>query len=134
MPRAYFTARNSSGMNSLWVTDGTTAGTYEITGVLGANATSGLNPADLAALGQRIAFSGSGTDQRGVWLSDGTAAGTIEINIPTTNPPSSNPQSGPPSPNATGGLLPHDLTAFGDRVLFFGTSAPHHHGTFITDG
>jgi hypothetical protein len=36
------------------VTDGTSAGTHEVTGVVGANATVGLNPADLAVFGDRL--------------------------------------------------------------------------------
>jgi ELWxxDGT repeat protein len=119
MPTAYFTARNSSGLTSLWVTDGTSAGTREVSGVVGANPTTGLNPTDLALLGDRVAFSGSDVSgQRGAWISDGTAAGTTEL-IPTAQ-------------NS------YDFTTFGNRVLFFDVTlaapAELHHRTYITDG
>jgi ELWxxDGT repeat protein len=68
----------------LWVTDGTAAGTHEVTGISGANSTSGLAPGDMTVFNGKVLFSGidanndTGLDN-GLWVTDGTAAGTYEL-------------------------------------------------------
>ncbi len=65
----------------LWVTDGTVAGTHELTiatGNLG-----GLQPADFTVFNGQVLFEGfdydPSTPHRGLWVTDGTQAGTHEV-------------------------------------------------------
>ena len=67
-----FTAGDSSGASGLWISNGTSAGAYELV--------SGVTPANLTALGDRMIFS-SGSD---LWSTDGTVAGTQKIGSGTT--------------------------------------------------
>jgi ELWxxDGT repeat protein len=62
--RVYFIANTPSSGRKLWVSDGTTAGTYPI------NASP--TPNFMAPLGTKVIFSAS----RQIWVSDGTEAGT----------------------------------------------------------
>jgi hypothetical protein len=62
----------------LWVTDGTAAGTHEITGIAGVAAL-GLDPFHVTAYNSSIIFRGNSSDHPGLWISDGTAAGTHQI-------------------------------------------------------
>jgi ELWxxDGT repeat protein len=48
-----FSALDASGNDGLWVTNGTAAGTHELTGISGANS-GGLDPTDLTPYGQNI--------------------------------------------------------------------------------
>jgi ELWxxDGT repeat protein len=122
--KALFSGVNTNGQAGLWVTDGAGAGTHELTGISGANMTSGLQPGDLTVFTPgsfgfspaRALFNGlNASGVRGLWVTDGTAAGTHEV--------------------ATfgGGTFgtagPDDLTTFGNRasgcheVLFLATNA-----------
>ena len=74
-----FQGVDSSGHAGLWETDGTVAGTFELTGIAGAPST-GLDPAELAPLNANEAMF-NGLDKSGLsglWETDGTAAGTHE--------------------------------------------------------
>ncbi|MGH7062597.1 MAG: hypothetical protein ACREET_00815 [Stellaceae bacterium] len=72
---------NESPQANLWVTDGTSAGTRELT-VAGALSI-GLNPTGFAVLGARVLFSGANArDFIGLWTTDGTAAGTGQVVVP----------------------------------------------------
>ena len=74
---ALFAARDTAGNEALWRTDGTTAGTVELTPA-GANAY--FDPQSLARIGNRVVFLGGKADgSRSVWSSDGTNAGTTVI-------------------------------------------------------
>ena len=81
------------------MTNGTVAGTHELTGIAGAGTTAGgFDPSGFTVYDGVVLFSGvdsSGHDE--LWTTNGTAAGTTEIN------PSSAAQSL--------GLSPLDLTA-----------------------
>ena len=63
-----------AGLSGLWVTNGTAAGTHEITGTGDADP-SGLNPTDLTVFGNEVLF--NGLDQNGhpqLWVTNGTRA------------------------------------------------------------
>ena len=96
-----------TGLAGLWVTNGTAAGTHEITGIADADP-SGLDPTDLTVFGNEVLF--NGLDQNGdrqLWVTDGTAAGTQELTgIPGANS----------SANASG-IAPSDLTVFNGEVF-----------------
>src|SRR5262249_25022815 len=110
--------------DGLWVTDGTAAGTHEITGISGAS-TSGifktLSYPDLTVFNNDVLFEGVYDARKfGIWVTNGTAAGTHEItNIN--------------GPNA-GGLNPLDLTIFKGQALFENIDAAGNRGLWVTDG
>ena len=83
----------------MWETDGTVAGTHELTGIAGAQTKgSGLSPTDLTVLNGQVLFSGvDSAGHTGLWTTDGTAAGTHEL----TNVGGA----------STKGLAPFDLTS-----------------------
>jgi ELWxxDGT repeat protein len=122
---ALFDGIDQSAHHGLWVTNGTAAGTHELTGISGANSSgvfSGFPSPDFTVLNGQVLFRGidtSGND--GLWASNGTAAGTHEI---------------------TGiggaytgqfGLQPYGLTPFNGEVLFEGIDANGNNGLWETD-
>ena len=105
-----------SGSGGLYATDGTTAGTAEI---------SPVQASELVSLGNEAVFaSNTGNTEFGV--TDGTAAGTTGLTV-----------AGLPSGVS---LSPYDLTRFGSQVLFFGSDITANGGTgssyglWTTDG
>jgi hypothetical protein len=88
----------------LWVTNGTSAGTHELTGIAGALNGVELNPTDLTVLNGEVLFSGDGGNLggRNLWETDGTAAGTHRLNVPSIL--------------TQGGLAPTDSTSFTELV------------------
>jgi ELWxxDGT repeat protein len=91
-----FSARNVEPANGLWVTNGTAAGTYELTGYSGAPS-SGLSPTDFTDFNGEVFFvAGDASNHVGLWLTNGTGAGTGEL-VSNASP--------------TLGLSPYDLTA-----------------------
>jgi ELWxxDGT repeat protein len=105
-----FAGLDKNGDNNLWVTDGTAAGTSEISiAGVGSEGLFGLPPASPYFAGSpdgRVLF--SGIDAKGdfnLWVTNGTAAGTSDISLATQDP---------------GGLNPQFLTVFGSKVLFEG--------------
>jgi len=112
-----------SGRAGLWETDGTAAGTFELTGIVGTFGT-GLYPVNFKPLNaNEVLF--NGTDKSGLsglWESDGTAGGTHEL-------------TGIANAAATGaGLFPYGLTAYDGKVLFTGYDAAGALGLWVTDG
>ena len=99
---AYFTvggATNGSANGTLWLTDGTAAGTQTIAQLTGNSALSGQ--ATIAALGNKLLFTNNLTD---VWLTDGTAAGTTHITGGFTN-------------------IATVMTTFDNKVFFYASTA-----------
>ena len=96
------------------MTDGTSAGTHEITG--GANASSnGLNPGNFIAYNGGMLFEGydasSGNPPFGsqtLWTTDGTSAGTHELAVQGAS---------------AAGLRPSQMTLFNGKVVFTGHDA-----------
>ncbi len=115
-----FNGLDAAGNNGLWVTDGTAAGTHELTGIRGANA-AGVNPHYMTVFKSKVLFEGIEADgTRGLWVTDGTAAGTHEL----TGIRGANPS----------GLSPAYLTAFKGEVLFNGVNNAGDRGLWVTNG
>src|ERR1700747_3795292 len=76
---AFFNGVDATGFNGLWVTNGTAAGTFELTGISGAS-TNGIDPSYLTLFNGEALFLGFDTaGDDGLWVSNGTAAGTFEL-------------------------------------------------------
>ena len=115
-----FNATDASGQNGLWVTNGTAAGTHELTGIIGANS-NGLAPYDLTVFNGEVLFNGTdASGQNGLWVTNGTAAATYEL-------------TGIIGVSANG-LSPAELTVFNGEVLFNGTDASGQNGLWVTNG
>jgi ELWxxDGT repeat protein len=111
---ALFNGLDTSGRNNLWVTDGTAAGTYEITGIIGADSQYGLNPGGMTVFNGEVLFAGQDASGGvGLWTTDGTAAGTHEIT---------------PSAN-----LSLDAVVFNGKLLFTGWDTLQNN-LWVTDG
>jgi ELWxxDGT repeat protein len=81
-----------SGNVGLWETNGTAAGTSEIS-VTGA-ASSGLSPSNFTVFGSEVLFSGAdASGHQSLWVTDGTVSGTSEISTVTKLPSGLNPSS-----------------------------------------
>lgn len=73
--KVYFSADNTNDGRELFVTDGTTAGTFMVKNIDGSSSSS--NPTDLLSLGDHLLFIAEGSFfNTEIWKSDGTAAGT----------------------------------------------------------
>jgi hypothetical protein len=73
-----FSATNYQGVNSLWVSNGTAAGTKPIV-AKGASA-DGLFAGDLTVFGKNVLFAGQDkAGDGGLWITNGTSAGTEEL-------------------------------------------------------
>ena len=69
----------AGNVGGLWTTNGTAAGTHEITGFTGA-ASTGVNPSDLTVYNGVALFNGANSaGDLGLWVTNGAAAGTHEI-------------------------------------------------------
>ena len=106
----------------LWVSNGTAAGTHELTGITGADS-SGLAPSDLTVLNGEILFRGLDSSGRaGLWITDGTAAGTHEL-------------TGIAGASTTGiGLDPAGFAVYGGVALFSGFNSSGNHELWQTNG
>jgi ELWxxDGT repeat protein len=75
--KALFEGKDGTGKESLWVTDGTSAGTQEF---FTFSATGTFNPFGLTFFNGQVFFSGKNSaNSFGLWKTDGTAAGTQEV-------------------------------------------------------
>ena len=122
-------SRNTSG--SLWVSDATAAGTYEVGGVDNAGVSgafaSGLNPSDIFAFGGKAIFSGIASDgNTGLWITDGTAAGTFELG--------GQDNAGVPGAPLDATLSFNSIASLGNAAIFTGPDASGSKGLWITDG
>jgi ELWxxDGT repeat protein len=117
-----FNATDGAEQNGLWVTNGTAAGTHELTGISGANAY-GVDPIFMTVFKNEVLFDGlDAGDHRGLWVSDGTAAGTYEL-------------TGIANANTSGAAFdPTDFTVFKGKVLFDAVDAAGQYGLWVTDG
>jgi ELWxxDGT repeat protein len=95
-----FRGTDVNNIQSLWGTDGTAAGTHELTGISGAFL-NGVEPQDLTVFNGEVLFNGiNASGQSGLWATNGTTAGTHELTG----------ISG--ADTASEGLTPFDLTVF----------------------
>src|SRR6201987_1943781 len=138
-----FQAIDSTGTDSLWETNGTASGTFELTSS-GGPPVSGQAPItgeaifgfapdpevsiDLTVFHNQALFIGRvGPGDLGpfeLWTTDGTAAGTVELNVAEAN------SAGLFMPTT---VLP-DLTVFGSEVLFNGRDTAGKQGLWTTNG
>ncbi len=119
---ALFNGVDASGLNGLWVTNGTAANTYELTGIAGVYA-GGLSPQDFTVFNNEVLFYGIPASYYAtLWVTNGTAAGTYAV-------------TGISGANANNyGLAPSDLTVFGGEVLFAGTDSSGVRDLWVTGG
>ena len=107
-----FNGRNDAAtpLQSLWTTNGTAAGTHEVTGINGALSTGanpGVNPTDVTVFNGSVLFNGVDTaGHLGLWVTNGTGAGTQELTVGATA--------------STTGIDPTDMTVLNGEVLFNG--------------
>jgi ELWxxDGT repeat protein len=118
-----FAGTDTADNIGLWVTDGTAAGTHELTGISGTYpGPGGFHPADFTVFKNEVLFNGydiTGRDT-GLWVTDGTATGTHELTgIKGANP---------------AGLDPTDFTVFNNEVFFRGVDANGQIGLWETNG
>ena len=122
-----FAGNDSQGQTGLWVTDGTSSGTHELTGI-GGTCNTGLDPTDLTVFNGHVLFGGNDAQgQTGLWVTDGTASGTHEL-TGIAGAPAAGDGIDPP------GLLPTDLKVFNGYVLFSGYDSQGQAGLWETDG
>lgn len=83
----YFTVTGSPGQWTLWRTDGTAAGTRQIT-------TAGLSPSNLMNFNGTLIFEAAVGNRQQLWRSDGTDAGTAPFtNLPVSSAATQNEYS-----------------------------------------
>jgi ELWxxDGT repeat protein len=125
--KALFNGFNTFGLQGLWVTNGTVAGTFEVTGINGANTNSGVNPTDLTLFNGEVLFNGADATGLGLWATNGTAAGTSELTGISGANTGGLFQTGAAAPSP-------DFTVFNGEVLFNGHDAAGSDGLWITNG
>src|ERR1700760_4865624 len=128
--KVYFEALDSKGDLSLWVSDGTAAGTSEIggggnAGVTGAGAT-GLTPNNLVGvLGDAMFWSTDSNNTLSLWHTDGTVAGTTEVGV--ANPGLLG--------TLVGAAVFGDATVLGSQILYSGFDSTYNsQSLWITNG
>jgi ELWxxDGT repeat protein len=158
--QAVFQGRDATGQFGLWVTDGTAAGTHEITGI----SLPGFSPAFFTVFNGEVLFDAAGpAGKAGLWETDGTASGTHQLTgVPgfgratVFNGEVLFEAAGTGGPGAlwvtdgtaagthelTGivgadplfGLSPSGFTVFNGKVLFSGSNTTDQFGLWVTDG
>jgi ELWxxDGT repeat protein len=122
----YFVQAESEGYGAaeLWRTDGTSAGTIELT-AFGSNGWASA-PRELAAMGDGLIFD-AGTAEVGVelWCTDGTRKGTRLLKDIDTAPDNATPK---------GGSAPRSFREVGNRVYFAASDPVHGRELWQTDG
>ena len=120
-----FNGADAAGDRGLWMTNGTSGGTQEITSIVGA-AAAGLDPTDLTVFGSEVLFSGLDADGLlGLWVTDGSASGTHELLAEA---------AGATAAKDPLGLNPKDLTVFNGEVFFSGRDKFGRQQLWETDG
>jgi len=147
-----FNGIDAKGFHSLWVTDGTPAGTWEI------SANSSLNPFYFATLGNEVLLADANEN---LWITDGTSPGTTKLSV-AGNPRVTNlaafggnkalfegdlkdlwvtdgTSAGTSKLTVSGantfdGLNLSHVTAFSGGALFAGLDSNFHEGLWVTDG
>ena len=115
-------ATNTAGHLGLWVTNGTAAGTQEVTGIAAAAAT-GLDPTDMIVFNNEVLFNGvDASGLSGLWVTNGTVGGTHEL------------VAGAGGALDPSGLNPTNLTVFNGEVLFSGLDASGDMGLWVSNG
>jgi ELWxxDGT repeat protein len=124
--RALFEGYDAGGIDGLWVTDGTSAGTSElaVAGSFAGGLFSDVSTPDLTVLAGKAVFVGEDTSGGiSLWTTDATGAGTSELTVAGSN--------------ANGlffNVITPDFTVLGDKVLFAGQDATGKSNLWVTDG
>jgi ELWxxDGT repeat protein len=133
--KALFEGIDSSAHASLWVTDGTSAGTSELM-VVGAESAGLFNDVsnpDFTVLGGIALFEGADASNKlSLWVTDGTSAGTSELAAAGAYSEGlfSNTVAG--NPNIV--FVNPDLTVLGNKAVFAGYDASGHFNLWVTNG
>jgi ELWxxDGT repeat protein len=130
--RAVFEGNDTIGHKNLWITNGASKGTTELT-VRGADPNGlfyfenkEIRP-NFTPFGGKVLFVGENSSaQIGLWISNGTSDGTREIKPAKANIKGL-------FWNGTIQVAP-DFTLLGDKVLFAGLDEDGHIGLWVTDG
>jgi hypothetical protein len=119
---ALFVGTDASGATGLWITNGTTAGTSEIT-VVGTSS-SWVTAPDFTVLGNDAIFAATNSSGiRGLWETNGTSPGTTELNV-----------TGAYGSGLFFDNLQPDFAVLGGKLLFEGYDANGHAAPWVTDG
>jgi ELWxxDGT repeat protein len=120
--RAVFSGIDGSDRQNLWVTDGTAAGTTELTVTSPGLFDTNVVP-DFTVFGGKVLFEGKdASGHLNLWVTDGTTAGTSEVTAAGANP------------NRLFNVVPPDFTVLGSEALFEGYDASNHYNLWVTDG
>jgi hypothetical protein len=121
---ALFEGNDTSGNLGLWVTNGTASGTFELTGISGANPGglfAGRIFPDMTVFNGEVLFEGEdASGNLGLWVTNGTASGTSELTGI--------------SGAYSGGIGFGASTVFNGEVLFDGKDAGGNVGLWVTNG
>ncbi len=125
--RMLFVGTDSHFLNNLWVTDGTSAGTKELTvsgacssGLFSQFGKDSLLHANFTVLGKRAFFAGMDAGGRiSLWVTNGTLRGTTDIKA---------------SGAYSQGLNPKYFSVVGNRVFFNGLDASGSEQLWVSDG
>ena len=116
--RVLFSGIDANGHVNLWVTNGTSAGTSEIS--ISKQFAGGFNPQHLTVFGSKVLFEGLDSQDHGnLWVTNGTAAGTSELSVKGQHPNS---------------FVPQDFTVLGSKVLFNGQDSSNNYDLWVTNG
>jgi ELWxxDGT repeat protein len=116
--RVLFSGVDAKSQSNLWVTNGTSAGTSEIS--LAKQYPGGLFPQHLTVFGSKVLFEGLDKNRNAnLWVTDGTAAGTSEISVTGQN---------------TQNFVPQDFAVLGSKVLFEGQDSNRNYDLWVTNG
>jgi hypothetical protein len=123
---ALFEGYDANGVDSLWVTDGTSGGTSQLSvvgsfsGGLFANVTA---PNLIAFAGRALFVGEDASGNIGLWSTDGTGTGTAELTIAGAD---------------AGGIFSNvaypGFTVLGGEILFAGQDASGNSNLWVTDG
>ena len=118
---ALFEGVGTDGHVNLWVTNGTSAGTSELSAA-GAYP-GGLYPGQMAVLGSKVLIEGSdASNNPNLWVTDGTWVGTSELTV---------------GGSSSAGLfvgIDAQFTVIGSKALFKGFNSSGHLNLWVTDG
>ena len=123
---ALFEGFDANGIDSLWVTDGTSTGTSEL-GVAGRFANGlffDVSSPDLTVFAGKALLVGEDAGGNiGLWTTDGTGAGTSELTV-----------AGSYANGLFFNVTAPDFTVLGNKVLFAGQDANGNSNLWVTDG
>ncbi len=117
-----FAGNDASGHVNLWETNGSVAGTAELT--ITGQYVYGLEPSDFTVFGGKAIFAGrDAADHNNLWVTDGTQSGTSELNV-----------AGADSYGLFSSYYPQETIVLGSKVLFEGLDTNDRLNLWVTDG